>query len=155
MQNKYTILENKSNGFRASGIVIKDDKILLMKQIYKGEQFYNLPGGTVEEGETIEAACAREIKEEFNIDVATGKLVYLLDSPQRLNFVFECEYLSGEIELGGPEKERMNEDDQYEGCWIDIKETNGINLKPVQTKEAFFKYLKDKVQPIFLLNTYK
>lgn len=152
---KYSILKNRPRGFRASGLIIKDNKILLMKQTYMGEEFYNIPGGAVEGGENIEEACAREVKEEFDIDVSVNKLTYIIDSPSRLNFVFECDYLGGEIKLGGPEKERMNDQDMYEVCWLDIKNLENINLKPLETKTAVLKYLKNKNQPVFLLNTYK
>lgn len=152
---KYSILKNRPRGFRASGLVIKDNKVLLMKQTYKGEEFYNIPGGAVEEGETIEEACVREVMEEFNINVSVKKLIYIIDSPSRLNFVFDCEYLDGEIELGGPEKDRMNDQDMYEVCWLDINKIKDINLKPTETKSAVIKYLENTKQPVFLLNTYK
>ena len=151
---KYTILKNRPRGFRASAVIIKDDKVLLMKQIYKGEEFFNLPGGAVEKNEIIENACIREVKEEFNIEVAPQRLIYILDSPNRLNFVFECEFLSGELKLGGPEKKRMNQDDQYHIGWISLADIRNINLTPLKTKEAFLKYLDNKNQPTFLLNTY-
>lgn len=151
---EYTIIKNKPRGFRATGIVLKDGKILLMKQVYHGEEFYNLPGGTVENGEKIEDACIREIKEESNIDVATGRLIYIIDSPSRLNFVFSCDFLSGELKLGGPEKERMSDDDQYEISWVGIETIKNINLTPKETKDGLLRYLENKEQPIFLLNTY-
>lgn len=152
---KYSILKNRPQGFRASGVIINDDKILLMKQTYMGEEFYNIPGGTVEEGETIEEACVREVKEEFDINVSVNKLIYIIDSPKRFNFVFECEYQGGKIKLGGPEKDRMNDQDMYEVCWVDIDKIKNINLKPLETKTAVIKYLKNKNIPVFLFNTYK
>lgn len=152
---KYSILKNRPRGFRASGLVIKDGNVLLMKQTYNGDEFYNIPGGAVEEDETIEEACIREVMEEFNIRVSVKRLIYIIDSPSRINFVFDCEYIDGEIELGGPEKDRMNEQDMYEVCWLDISKISSINLKPVETKTAVIKYLENKNQPVFLLNTYQ
>jgi ADP-ribose pyrophosphatase YjhB (NUDIX family) len=149
---KKVILENRPKGFRASGIIVINNKILLMRQIYKGEDFYNLPGGGLEENETLERACKREIKEEFNVNVKVGRLVYILDTPSRLNFVFECGHLSGKLKLGGPEKVRMNSDDQYFVEWININKLKKINLQPEKTKQALLKYLKNKNSSTFYLN---
>jgi len=115
-----TILENKPQGFRSGGLVVKDGKILLMHQIVKGEDFYTLPGGSWEAGETLEQTCKREIKEEFGIDVEVGKLIFLLDTDTRIAFYFLCETGNKEIELGGPEKGRMNNDEQYYVEWISL-----------------------------------
>lgn len=152
---KAIILKNRPKGFRASGIVIKDGKILLMRQVYQGEDFYNLPGGGLEENEALEDACQREVHEEFNIDIEVGRLIYILDTPSRLNFVFECEYKDGETVLGGPEKARMNDDDQYFVEWLDLKEIENINLQPEKTKEGLLKYLSNKNAPTFYLNKLK
>jgi ADP-ribose pyrophosphatase YjhB (NUDIX family) len=149
---KKIILENRPRGFRASGIVVKNNKILLMRQIYRGEDFYNLPGGGLENNETLEKTCKREIKEEFNINVKVGRLIYILDTPSRLNFVFECKYMSGKVKLGGPEKIRMKDGDQYFVERIDINKLKKINLQPEKTKEALSKYLKNKKSPTFYLN---
>lgn len=55
----------------ASGIILKDHKILLIKrsnytQIYAG--YWACPGGRAEPGETAEQNVIREIKEEVNLD---------------------------------------------------------------------------------------
>lgn len=53
--------------FTASGIVIKDDKVLLVWHNKLNTWLY--PGGHIEENETPDEAVIREIKEETNLDV--------------------------------------------------------------------------------------
>src|SRR3989339_56311 len=149
------ILKNRPRGFRSSGVVIKDNKLLLMKQVLRGEVFYSVPGGHWEEGETLEQTCQREVKEEFGIDVVTDRLIYYVDTESRLNFVFACNYISGEINLGGPERERMNEDDQYHPMWLDFKDIKNANIESAETKEAILRHFQDMEQPPFFVTNIK
>ncbi len=148
-----TILENKPQGFRSGGLVVKDGKILLMHQIVKGEDFYTLPGGSWEAGETLEQTCKREIKEEFGIDVEVGKLIFLLDTDTRIAFYFLCETGNKEIELGGPEKGRMNNDEQYYVEWISLDKIADLSFIPKPAKEGVREFLANPEQPVFLLTT--
>jgi len=150
---KDTILNNRPRGFRASGIVLKDNHILLMKQIFAGSEFYNLPGGAWESGETLEDTCKREVKEEFNLNVAVRRLVYILDSPPRMNFVFLCGYLDGKLRLGGPEKKRMNPNDQYHIQWVNVNQLKKLNIRPLPTKKALLKFLTHPNLPTFFVST--
>jgi len=50
----------------AYGIIIQDKHILLSPQ----HDGYDLPGGGVDLGETMEEGCIREVKEETGMDVA-------------------------------------------------------------------------------------
>jgi len=52
----------------ASGPVIMEDGKLLVSKDSK-DDFYKIPGGTVEEGETLKQCCIREVKEETNGDI--------------------------------------------------------------------------------------
>ena len=57
--------------FRVSGLIIKNNKLLLVDMDDNG--FLCLPGGYVELGETTEEAVRRELKEEIQKDVKIEK----------------------------------------------------------------------------------
>lgn len=160
---KGVILENRNKGFRSGAIVVKDDDILLMHQYLgprekegKGaEDFYTLPGGSWETGETLEQTCRREIKEEFNLDVTVGRLLFLIDTESRIAFYFECTTNDVEIALGGPEKERMTDHEQYYVEWVELSKIKELTFIPAPAKEAILRYLEKPNQPTFFLSTNK
>lgn len=57
---------------RAQAIVIRNDKILLVKHEMNDRVFYCIPGGGAEENETYEEAALRELKEESCVE---GRIV--------------------------------------------------------------------------------
>jgi ADP-ribose pyrophosphatase YjhB (NUDIX family) len=61
-------------------VVLDGDRVLLIKRGHeplKGQ--WSLPGGSVEIGETLEAAIAREVCEETGLDIEVGPIVEVLD----------------------------------------------------------------------------
>jgi NAD+ diphosphatase len=87
-------------------LVEKDDTLLLARSHRHPDGMYSVLAGFVEPGETLEAAVAREIREEVGIQV---KDIRYFGSqpwpfPNSLMIAFTCQYLSGEIML---EEEEM------------------------------------------------
>ncbi len=116
---------------RVVGIIVKDDRILVFRRFKDDHQYFAFPGGGVEEGETEEAAVVREMKEELCIDAKIEKLLFVISIEKEKNTLFKIEagkdrtgyskdqlfYLikdfKGNPQLGGPEKERSSEINQY------------------------------------------
>lgn len=57
---------------RAQALVVRNEKILMVKHRLFGREFYCLPGGGVEENETYEQAALRELSEE---SLVIGKII--------------------------------------------------------------------------------
>ena len=62
---------------RVTGILLQNDRILLVKQRMSAHRQWSLPGGTVEVGETLMEACRREVREETGLDTSVGSLAFL------------------------------------------------------------------------------
>jgi len=142
---------------RVAGIIIKDGKILLMRRFKNGEapivevgevsnkttksadfttgrEYYVFPGGSVEEGESAEKALEREIKEELSLDIRNYNKIFEIDN----RGVKEAYYLImdfiGTPQLGGPEKDRMSEQNQYYPEWLELM--RAAELKNLFPREA-------------------
>jgi len=64
---------------RITGVLVEEDRILLVEQDVTESRHWSLPGGTLELGETIEQCLIREMKEETGLDVSVDGLLYVCD----------------------------------------------------------------------------
>jgi 8-oxo-dGTP diphosphatase len=61
-------------------IIIDGDRVLLIRRAKPPAQDrWSVPGGKVEPGETLEQACAREVREETGLEVEVGPLVEIVE----------------------------------------------------------------------------
>ncbi len=84
------------------GIVNKDGKVLMIKRVKKeGELVWAFPGGKVEENETREEACVREVFEETGVTVEVKDILGERIHPNtnvKLTY-FLCKYINGELTI--------------------------------------------------------
>ena len=144
----------KYDRVRASGLCIHDNKILLIHRInlekWKGDQeYYVIPGGGVEDGESVEDAVIREMKEETDVDVTLGELFYELEDldPQGKKikyYAYFCKYSGGEPKLreDSEEAKEMKEGIHfYKPIWVALSELKNIVLYPTPLKDKLIKTL--------------
>ena len=97
-------MENLWDGVK--GIVRNNDHILVL---VKPDGTLDLPGGRVENGETIKSALRREINEETGLKVEIHDPVEewsFYKTPDHLikGITLECDYLEGKVKLCGEHK---------------------------------------------------
>lgn len=127
---------------RVRAIIIRNDKILLIKRIKPNLVYWIIPGGAVENYETDKEALIRECREELGIDVRVNKLLLEMNSKKpghkdQREFFYLCKIISGKIGSGhGPEFEKNSSYvGKYEIEWKNIKKLEEIDLMPKEIKE--------------------
>ena len=124
-------------------VIIENNKVLTMfrRKVKDGKakEYYVIPGGGQDEGETLEETVVRELKEEMNIDIKVlGYLGRSVWEDTTSNF-FHCEITNGTPHLGGEELERMNEENYYEPRFVELSELDKINIIGVDFIEKAIK----------------
>ena len=120
MKYKYTT--------RYQGAIILNDQILLIKHSHyeDGVEYWLLPGGGREEGETEEECVQREMKEETNLDVVVeGLLLETVGQPNttyRSYKTYLCKPLTNNAQPGyEPESEANEVYEISEVGWFDLR----------------------------------
>lgn len=133
---------------RAAGILFADQEILIQRKC--NDNFWALPGGKIERGESSEVALIREMQEELNWEPKNSKLKVIVENYfvheeqnyQQYGFYYMVnaealrsmhnEYLNG-IEFQSVDKSLIF-------CWQPLSNLHNIDLRP----KILFNVLKDK-----------
>lgn len=130
----------------ARAVIISNGKLLVFfrRRVRDGIEvkYYAIPGGHVEGNETLEDTVVRELKEEMNLDISIlgylGKIV--IDDKEE--YYYYAKIVGGQLQFGGEELDRCNENNYYEIRWLPITEldTSGIRAVDLIKRADRFKY---------------
>ena len=119
---------------RAAAVLIESDKVALIKRERQGRVYYLFPGGTVEQGESLEEACVREIHEELGLDVETGPMLAEVIFEETPQYYYLCRIRGGIFGTGDGEEycgSLPPERGTYQPVWM---QANQLLQNPVQPK---------------------
>lgn len=127
-------------------IIIKDDKLLVIHRNKYGQEYYTLPGGGIDPGETPEQAIMRELAEETGVIVTLGPLVFTEDpgEPYGTQRIFLCTYKTGEPMLRPDSEEALlNKSGQntYEPMWLLLSSLSTVRFMSPALCQAIQKSL--------------
>lgn len=115
---------------RAVAVVIDSEEVLLIHRRKEGREYGALPGGGVEQGETLEEACLRELREETSLE---GVITRLLPVPIDLEtpaFYLAVTVSSRGLRLGDPGKSRSSLRNVYTPAWVALSDLDERSLSP-------------------------
>jgi len=111
-------------------VVFRDNRVLLIQRGKAPSRgLWSIPGGSVELGETLQAAAEREIREETGLLIRAREPVFTFDvihrdETGRIRFHYViidlmADYISGELHPG---------DDALNARWVSSQEIKDLNL---------------------------
>ncbi|CAG7652746.1 RNA pyrophosphohydrolase [Paenibacillus solanacearum] len=111
----------------SQGIIIKDNKVLMVRQyVERGDIVWNFPGGGINNNESPEEACIRELKEETGYEVMIEKLINKTGE----KYTYKAKIIGGELELN---KENPDNDDLIDIDWVSLEDETRFDkiTKPI------------------------
>ncbi|TMC49777.1 MAG: NUDIX domain-containing protein [Chloroflexi bacterium] len=113
---------------RVSACLWEEDRILLVEHHKAGRNYWLLPGGGVEVGETLAEAVRREVQEETGYQAEVGRLVIVCEAiePQGrhlLELVFAARGAGGSLAVGGDAR-------LVDAAWHPVDSLPGLDTRP-------------------------
>jgi len=135
---------------RVGGMYLNDNKILLVHRIRELDgnirEYYVIPGGGVENNESLSDALIREMKEEIGVDIVkySNEPKYVYKTDKESHYYYLIEKFNGKIGTGvGPEfnDESYKDHGQYLIEMVDLADiiSNKIELVPKDIKDQIIK----------------
>lgn len=119
----------------ARALIVHQKKLFLVR--HHGSDFYALPGGKLEDNESMKDALIRELKEELGVEAKVGPLLYINEFryPQgaySVEFFYWIENAEAFVDAGGGEQQ---EHELAEFGWFDALDR--ISLLPKFLEEKY------------------
>jgi 8-oxo-dGTP pyrophosphatase MutT (NUDIX family) len=129
-------------------VVIDEDHLLLCKTLDLPISFYFLPGGHVEQGESVETSLLRELVEEAGVEARIKRFLGVLEYSfepghssichnHEYNFIFEVE--SDSLKMNRPIKQL---EPHLELVWISLSKITEIDFRAEPLKTLLPEWLK-------------
>lgn len=126
-------------------VIINEDKMLFINRIREEDEFYVIPGGTIEKGETPLEAAIREAKEETNLDIDIDKELTTIEeiwnNEPKTTHYFLAKNWSGDLRMIGEELNHITETNKYSLTWVPINQISNLTIYPKSTYEKVLKPL--------------
>jgi 8-oxo-dGTP diphosphatase len=136
----------------AKAIVVQDGRLLVTRHRDGEGDWYLLPGGGQEPGESLPEAVQRECREEAGVDVAVHRLLFVRDYISRnhefaaqdgeahqVELMFACTLLPGQVPRNGP----LPDGSQIGVGWLEVADLDRYRLYP-QTLKPLLAGLGDR-----------
>lgn len=116
---------------RCQAVILKDNKMLVLRQYNckRQEEYWMLPGGGLEDGETEQQCIIREIKEETGLEIEIKEILF--DEPGNGKDVYKryvtflCTPMKDSIQMIG--NETVSYRKILELVWISVTDENQWN----------------------------
>lgn len=121
---------------RVCGVLVKDNKILLALHKRFNEEYFVLPGGGLEKGESHSECLVRAFKEKADLSVRVGGLLLKCfdgELHHREEFYYAVKLVSGVLNFS---KNPDLKGGVFQSItWVDLKNLEKIRLYPKAVKE--------------------
>jgi len=138
---------------RVTLIILRDEKLLLIRRTRDGRTFTVLPGGGVEDGETLTAAAMREALEETSLAVSLGPILWTRpittsvsngDTFEQVETAYLITEFSGTPKLNLAEFPHHSPDNLYELEWVNVSDVPDTAVYPGPLPTAIIQTIANK-----------
>ncbi|MGF7228788.1 MAG: NUDIX domain-containing protein [Candidatus Saccharibacteria bacterium] len=127
-------------------LVVRDGYLLVMYRNKFGQEYYTLPGGSVNPNEAPMHALLRQINEETSLTIVNPRLVITDDAgdPFGMQYVYLCQYVGGEPKLSPTSEEAKITalgQNLYSPQWLPLHSLPSVPFRSEALKQAMMQGL--------------
>jgi 8-oxo-dGTP diphosphatase len=124
---------------RSAVIILENDQVALIERVREGHTYYVFPGGTIEQGETAQAAAIREAYEELGVHVELQMLTAVVRFHNEDQQYYRATISAGQFGTGTGEEfssDRRSARGSYRALWLARQNLTQYDVRPHALAQA-------------------